>query len=146
LAKIYKGVWHISFRSGPTFLALEALKLCTIIVNPFLFLLLCSIDGRGDGTYDQPGARFKRVRNQIVENLKNKELSKDDHERLTADMTLIDDVLKDVNDRRQLVGVLWDSLVPSGRKARKQELLQRQLEDLVANDLFVKAAELRQLA
>lgn len=145
LAKYYRGVYHRSFRSTVGFLAMEALKLVAII-HPLLFVLLVAMDGAGDGTYDEPGARFKRVRNQIVENLKDKKLSKDDHERLMTDLAAIDDVLKSVNDRRQLMGVIYDNVVPSARKAYRQEKLQQDLEQLAMNDLFVKASELRQLA
>lgn len=146
LDKLYRGVWNISFRSLPAYLAFEALKLVSLFTVPALALLFMAMDSTGDGTYDQPGARFKRVRNQIVENLKDKKLSKDDQERLAADLVVIDDCLQQMADRRQLIGVIWDFMLPSARKARNQMLLQKELEDLAANDLFVKAAALKQLA
>lgn len=146
LAKYYKGAWNISFRSLPSFLFMEAFKLAMLFMLPGLGILFMAMDGSGDGTYDRPGARLTRVRNQIVENLKDKNLSKDDHSRLMADLSAIDDVLAGVNDRRQLVGLIWDSLIPAARRAYRQEKQQQELEALVANDLFIKAAELKQMA
>lgn len=144
LEKIYKGMWNISFRSTTGYLAMEAFKLLMLFVLPQISLLLMAMDGSGDGSYDRPGARTKRVRDQIVENLKNKSLSKDDHERLTADLEAIDIVLKTINDRRQFVGVVWDTIIPSARKNINQERLQKELESIAVNELFVKSAELKQ--
>lgn len=145
LEKIYGSMWNISFRSLPSYLAMEALKLVMLFLAPGIAVFFIVMDGSGDGTYDRPGVRMKRVRNQIVENMKDKELSKDDHARLAADLVVIDDVIKRIEDRRQFLEVVWNTISPSSRKAYKQELLQRDLEAIAANDLFVKASELRQL-
>lgn len=147
LAKIYSGMWNISFRSTPAYLAWEAVKI-VMLFTPLIeiALVLIMMDGSGDGTYDRPGARIKRVRNQIVENLKLKKITEDDRERLNADLKTIDEVLDKINDRRQVFGVIWDTIVPSARKAYNQEKLQKQLENIAANDLFIKASELKQLA
>jgi len=152
LEKIYKGHWNISFRSLPAYLAMEAVKLTMLVFVPILgpgalgvSILLLAIDGSGDGTYDRPGARFIRVRDQIVENLKDKNLTPDDRARLTADLETIHAVLKQINDRRQFFGVLWDNLIPGASKALDQERLQKELEAIAVNDLFVKSAELKQL-
>jgi hypothetical protein len=144
LEKIYRGMWNIAFRGMASYLAMEAVKFIVIFAGlPMLAIYLFAMDSTGDGTYDVPANRFKRIRNQVIENLKDKNLSKDDHERLTADIAAIDTILAEVNDRRQFVGVLYDFLSPSGRTARKQELLQRELEDLALSDLYVRSAELK---
>lgn len=154
LDKLYKGSWNISFRSLPSFLAMEAFK-ATLLIGAFLVpgpmtggllnlgIMLVGMDGSGDGTYDRPGARFKRVRNQIIENLKDRKLSRDDHDRLQADLVAIDNVMTHVEDRRQLLGLIWDFVSPSSRRAWNTTRLQKELEDIAANDLFAKAAELR---
>ena len=145
LAKLYDGSNHISFRGTAMYLAMEAIKIlliCTIQLMPLAFALI-SMDGAGDGTYDKPGARMKRVRDQIVENLKDKELSKDDFVRLKADLDAIDEVTKGINDRRQWLGVLWDAISPYSRKVYNQERIQQELESIAMNELFVKAAELK---
>lgn len=143
LSKLYGSMWHISFRSLPAFLFMEAVKILCVIVNPFITVAMCAMDGNGDNTYDRPGARITRVRSQIIEQLKDKKLSKDDIERLNADIVVIDSLLKDINDRRQFFGVVWDCLSSDSRKDRNYENLQKDLEVLASNDLFAKSAALR---
>ncbi len=153
LDKLFRGYGNISFRSTPMYLAMEALKIAILIANFYmagqltgLAILLFTIDGSGDGTYDRPGARMQRIRHQIIENLKDTTLPKNDLQRLSDDLAIIDSVTESVNDRRQWLGVLWDSLIPSARTAYKQEKQQQELEAIATNELFQKASELRQLA
>jgi hypothetical protein len=151
LDKLYRGMKHISFRSTPSYLAMEALKIALFVavVTPVgaltidIATVLVIMDSQGDGTYDVPGARFKRVRDQIVENLKDKDLSTDDIARLNADLDAIDLVLKEVNDRRQFFGVIWDAIAVWNYKGRDQKKLQQDLESIAINELFVKAAALK---
>lgn len=145
--KLFREFGHRSFRSLPGFLCYEAIKLLLLVtLFPLLGLILIVCDGNGDGTYDEPGARMKRVRNQIVQNLKDNKLTKDDQLRLIADLECIDKLLKNVNDRRQFFGMLWDVLSPSARRAYSQEKIQQELESIAINDLFVKSASLKQLS
>jgi hypothetical protein len=162
LDRVLRDARHSSFRSTPVFLGLEALKLVLLIAPLFMSgsgfaiavtkdlmikfgLILIAVD-QHDDTYDRPGARIQRVRNDIVQCLKDRTLPKATQQALTEDLVVIDEILQGVNDRRQLLSVLVDAIVPSARRAYSQERLQRELEDLAANDLFLKAAELKQLA
>jgi hypothetical protein len=146
LDKLHRGVWNISFRSLPAYLFFEAFKL-VLLFSPLnsIAATLFMMDSEGDGTYNTPEIRFKRVRQQIVLNMKDKDLTQDDRARLTADLAAIDAVLEHVNDRRQFFGVLWDTIWPNARKARSQAILQQQLEELAMNDLFARANDLKQL-
>ena len=154
LEKIYKGHWNMSFRSTTGYLAMEALKVF-LIISPFIniggislrFLfsvgvILISNDS-DNPTYDRPGERIKRIRDQIVENLKNKKLNKEDIANLESDLVAIDLILKEITDRRQWLDSLYSVFSSATRKAWNQELLQKELENLATNDLFIKAAELK---
>jgi len=142
LEKLYKGYHNISFRSLPTYMFVEAVKISFLFFAPLVTILLCAMDGNDD-RYDRPGARMLRIRSQIIENLKDRDLDKEDVVRLEEDLKVIDQVLEGVNDRRQFFGVLWDVLSPSARKDRNYTHLQQELESLATNDLFAKAAQLR---
>ena len=48
--------------------------------------------------------------------------------------------------RMELIGLIWDTVSPQSRKDRNQRLLQQNLEELAANDLFIAAVNLKQLA
>ena len=156
LEKVYNSIGNISFRSTPTYLAMEALKVFLIIspiivltitgsmfISPLSLSIVLMMLDSDNPTYDRPGERIKRIRDQIVENLKDKKLDKDDIERLNADIAAIDIILKEVDDRRQFISVLWDIVSSTSRKARNQESLQKELEDLIVNDLFVMASKLK---
>jgi hypothetical protein len=142
LDTIYKGSWNISFRSLPGFLFMEVVKIASIFLIPVLAVFMIAMDG-GDSRYDKPGARMIRIRSQIIENLKDRDLDKEDVARLEEDINIIDRLLKDVNDRRQFFGVIWDVISPTARKDRNYTQLQQELEVLGTNDLFLKAAQLR---
>jgi len=107
--------------------------------------MMVAFDGNGDGTYDRPGARFKRVRNQIVENLKDRNLDRDTQTRLKDDIVAIDGILEQMTERHQVTDALWELFSPRARANSNQVKLQRQLEDLAANDLFLQSATLNAL-
>ncbi|MDR3392221.1 MAG: hypothetical protein P4L77_10865 [Sulfuriferula sp.] len=163
LEKLYKSYGNISFRSTSGYLAMEALKATlffgsiaaafvggfTAIAGRFgisFAMALIMMDGMGDGTYDRPGVRLRRVRNQIVEEMKDKKISPDHGARLTEDLLAIDEVLKTVNDREQLAGLLWNVFSRDSRKRMSQEKLTSELEAIATNDLFVQSLKFRQLA
>ena len=144
LEKVFKGHFNISFRSLPTYLAIEALKSLLLFISPQFAIIMMSFDSDNQH-YDTPEHRIKRIRDQVVENLKDKKLEADDIDRLNADLVVIDNVLENANDRRQWFGVLWDTVNPYERKGRDQELLQKELEDLAVNEFYVKSSQLTQL-
>lgn len=162
LEKLYRSAFNISFRSTPAYIAMEALKL-TLTIGMFVLplpmgmiklvphliqigLMLISFDGMGDGTYDRPGMRLLRVRNQIVQEMKDKNVKGEYAQRLTEDLAAIDTVLKGVNDREQFYGKLWNLFSRDSRRRMSQEQLTRELETLASNDLFAASLRLRQQA
>ncbi len=96
--------------------------------------------------YDEPKARVERVRNNLVQALKNLKLSQKDREALLKDIELVDNVSKDMVDRRQLFGILWTSLTPNRRKQYNQIKFQKELESVINNNLFVSAGKLNNLS
>lgn len=153
LEKIYRGSNNISFRNTPMFLAMEAVKIIMLFggmfVMPavsFIGLILILTDGPGDETYDRPGVRIKRVRNQIMEQLKDRKLSKEDVVTLQEDLAALDDMLEKINDRLQFFTWVAKAFSKNLRGRLKAEQVQQELESLVANDLFNSAASLRNMA
>jgi hypothetical protein len=159
--KIDQLVGDISTRSTGKYLALEAVKallflstagflilpgMQVVAVVPFLvwFAMILS-DGPGSTLYDRPGVRLKRVRDQLVEQIKDRGLGKEIIERLKEDLVAVDKLLESVKDRFQLWSLMFAYLNSDSRNRLRQEKLQQELETLAANDLFVKAAELKTL-
>lgn len=163
LDKLYRSYGNISFRSLPAYLAMEGLKFSLVVgglavgltggllglAGRYAFTLgtvLIMMDGMGDGTYDRPGMRLLRVRNQIIEEMKDKKVKGEYAERLSEDLAAIDSVLKEVNDREQLWGKLWNLFSKDSRRRLSQEQLTRELETIASNDLFAASLRLRQQA
>lgn len=144
LDKIHRSQFNISNRHISVFLAVEALKITLLFIALPVAMMMVLFD-TPDRSYDTPKDRFRRIRNDLVEQLKNKELPKETVARMQEDIATIDAVMAPMEDRRQWFGVLAEQW-PSLRKQRNQKLLQQELEALAVNELFEKAAHLRTLA
>lgn len=149
LDKLYRANFNISFRSMPVYLFYEAFKLVAIGLSIWsgglglgIALMLFAMDGASED-YDTPEARFKRVKMEIIKDLKNPHISKQDAKRLTDDVAAIDTLLETIHDKRQFIGVLWDWVTVIGQKKVNYINFQKQLEEFASNDLFAKAAQLR---
>lgn len=144
LDKLYRGSFNIAYRNMFVFMFYEAVKIAMMFVLPAISLLLIAADARPDA-YDTPEARIKRIRDQMVEQAKDKKLPAELITRVLEDIDHIDSILESINDKRQLLAVFGDVVIPSMRNSRKQEMLQKDLEALAFNDLFIKSSELKQL-
>lgn len=148
LDKVMNSIFTPSFRSTPVFLAIEAFKILAtvsslMVFNPFPLIAVMLTTMPGQDTYDKPEARFLRIRNQIVEASKTKDLSSSDRDRLAADLRTIDAITTHVNDRRDFFTLLWTTTAPKFRQQWKAEQLQKELEEIASNDLFDKANQLK---
>lgn len=150
LDKVMNSVFTPSFRSMPVFLAIEAFKILTtfsalLTFNPFPLIAVMLTTMPGQSTYDKPEARFQRIRNQIIENQKVKDLPKETRDRLAADLHTVDGIIEHVTDRRDFFTVLWHSMSGDFRREWEAEKLQKELENVAANDIFAKVNQLRGL-
>lgn len=148
LDKVMNSIFTPSFRSTPVFMAIEAFKILATVsslmtFNPFPLIGIMLATMPGNDTYDKPEARFLRIRNQIIEASKAKDLPQSDRDRLAADLRTIDAITTHVNDRRDFFTVLWTTTSPKFRRQWKAEQLQKELEEIAANDLFNKANQLK---
>lgn len=148
--KIYRESFHKSFRSTGAFIAWEALKLFLLLGGlvtgiSIMFAAIIMLNDTDAILYDEPEARIRRVKQQIIQNLKDTTLSKDDVDRLNEDLKTIDNLLLEVNDRRQFISVVIDFISPSARRNRNEVLLQQELETIANNELFAKASQFKTL-
>lgn len=130
-------------------LALGALTLG--ITNVFIFPVVFSIfyltlADPEFNIYDNPVERLTRIKNDMVQSLKNKTLSADDQKKLLGDIDVIDSILEGLKSHRSIANLLWISLTKNRRNQHAQIELQKELEGLINNDLFIKAAKLQSIA
>lgn len=92
--------------------------------------------------YDNDFSRFKRIKQDNIERLKNIKISDLEKEDLLNQNKAIDLILDTRNENKDL----WETLAywfrPGYKKEKDFEILQKQLESLSSNDLFEKTARL----
>jgi hypothetical protein len=137
--------------SGLFFIATAAISLVNIHVVLASILLLgysyfaITLAYQEDGTpvYDKPKDRFLRVRRQLIEQVKNTNLSIEVVKSLAEDVKVIDEVISDYTERANWLESIDNFLFKSSRRRRDNTNLQRDIEKLAMNDLFLSAATLR---
>lgn len=107
----------------------------------FILALMSGNDPKRDD-YDGVEIRLKRVRQDIVQAMKDPKLDKSYRLRLQEDADVIADLLKHVNDRESFYSYLWTRLRPSARSQLKRTNMIQELETMANNELFVKANQL----
>lgn len=145
---------NISYRSMSKYLFWEAVKFTMLAASLYalttpaaasgiMIIMLVLLSDYQPAEYDRPEARLKRIRNQLVERLKDKSVSKAERLALEEDLVVIDSITANVTDRLPLFTAIGNYMVKNSRY--DQEKLQNDLESLVNNDLFIASAALRNL-
>lgn len=96
-------------------------------------------------TYDELKHRYKRVRNQIVELLKDTDLSGKQIDEAIASIHTLDEIIDGKKSWTNFLTLVVDFLTPGSGKIEDDMKTQRVLEELSANDLFIRAAALRRV-
>lgn len=99
-----------------------------------------------DEQYDEPGARFARIKQDLVQSLKNQTLDPKVRSQILKDIEVIDQLRADVKDRYSYFTYLWVALTSRRRKQFSQMRLQQELEALANNNLFVQSSKLSHMA
>ena len=110
-----------------------------------LFLLILFINP-AEKTYDPPEARLRRIRNEMMTAIKSEKMSAERKAETLLDIKAVDQLLKQVDDKRGLIEMFYTSVLPSGRQQYQQLKFQVELEKLVNNDLFLAHERLKQLS
>lgn len=116
-----------------------------VVGSPLLLLISWAVsDGaESSNVYDKLQTRYKRAREQIVNRLKNKNLDQTVVREILNDLKIVDEIIKNSVNYTTPLGVLGNIIFPSNWVLSSRKNVQRLLEELAANDLFIKAAELR---
>ena len=95
--------------------------------------------------YDKTKTRFLRIKQDLVHILKNRQLDKEERAFILESIQSIEIMMGEVKERDTFLEKFWLTLYPSTRRGRKAEQFQKELEALLANDLFIKSEEIRSL-
>jgi len=96
--------------------------------------------------YDTPADRLKRIRGDMIQSIKDPNMDRKTRATLTKDILLMDDLIGKARDFQSFFNVLWKYMSSKRRKAYNDRILQQELETVINNPLFVRTAQLRELA
>ena len=124
-----------------------ATLILTLVYLIFLFLVVMFFigEGRKDYTYDNIIRRYKRIRNDIVEELKDQSLNKESVTLITDTISEIDKVLLNMILPENVYKKITDIVLPHHYKAKGSINEQQLMEDLISNDIFIKSIQLKNL-
>jgi hypothetical protein len=146
----YMGDSH-AYQSTPLFMFTQIISIALMFIPPVCFftiplnligILVGGFGDDGDNTYDTPEVRFRRIKQDAVNRLKNRSISEVEKKRTLADIEAMEKVMSQIEDKREWREYIATTIIPVYRKYRKTKLLQQQLEQLASNPLFVRSAEL----
>ena len=95
--------------------------------------------------YDDPEARTRLIKQDLINQLKDDDLPDRKRNELLADIEAIKQVEETLDDKRTLLEVFWSELMPAGRRAMSQQEAQKNIEELLSNELFVMSAKFKQI-
>lgn len=111
-------------------------------VLTFLTLRVAGEDAK-DYTYDELKVRYKRIRQEYVELLKNIKLPNDKLKNILADIDRMDRSIQETHRFNSLLSAIANFLFSGARDADRSIREQQLLEELSFNDLFVKSAQFK---
>lgn len=114
-----------------------------LAAHSFLFGVIVTItffaSNPSELLYDRGAQRLKLIYQQLIEELKNPKTDVKRRKQLVEDADMLKAIIQQHKDRRTLFEWLQTKLLPSFAKDWKIEVLQKELEALAANELFVTA-------
>ncbi len=144
IAVMIMGLFFIGFPMSISLLFVLVVGIITGTAFGFNVYQLGS--GKMDMTYDTIRTRYKRIRDQIIEHLKDVTLNKEDMANLVDQISMIDNIMNDVKDEKGAFTVISDFIFSKNKAASDSIALQKLLEDLAHNDMFLASAKLKTLA
>jgi hypothetical protein len=97
-----------------------------------------------DYTYDSLKVRMKRAKEQMIENLKNSELPPQSQKEVITELERVDKIITKTPELKTgIFDKVSNYLMSKNRTLKEKIELQRELEELAHNDLYVAAAKLR---
>lgn len=144
---LYSALIGFSILTSSLIISVAVSPLLIVNFGLYLFGLGLAVwysgDDKKDMTYDDLRDRYKRVRNDVVEALKNNKLPDEQVKIFVGNIKAMDKLIEGTNTTKNAFNQLSWVLFPANRRADASVKEQRMLEDLIANDFFVKAAELQ---
>lgn len=137
----------VDYQSTPSFMWSQFAQIMLgVLIPPVMVLFFWGGTLQAnENVYDDPETRWRRMKQEMTAQLKNRSLSTEDKKRIVEDIRIVEEVTKDVEHKRTVWQTIVELVAPLYRKNRQSTQLQKQLETLANNSLYVSAAELTTL-
>lgn len=150
----YRGAWVFFQIMAVLAFALMATCLAVALAGGFLIyaflsavVLMFIIGGSGESgrnyTYDKLKIRYVRIRNDMIQSLKNSKLDTKQTKIIVDNIYVTDSIIKSTSEFNTLLDGFLNIISSSNRNAGRSIREEQLLEELASNALFIKAAELR---
>lgn len=164
--KLYAAPWSGGRRyqrGKANFVAMEACKMLNGVLSvaigvslsmfifafgmlvPMVIVTLNHADGYVNPDYDNPTERLMKLRREMIEQLKSYRYTSIQKTAVVADIELLDKLLSNSNQYRSVFELVGYALAPNARREQQRLKHEEQLEQLLSNDLFVKANQFKSL-
>ena len=128
-------------------LFMEAIKIIffsiSLMVMPLSMIAYVLLASPHLKSYDDPEARARLVKQNMVAELKNPCLPDARRRAIIDDIAVVEQVEKSLDDKMTFLELFWGTIMPSGVRALNQQDTQKQIEKMINNDLFLKSQQLR---
>lgn len=149
LDKLYRKYWSRSAMNSATYTFFECIKLimflALLVAAPVGIIVYVMLSNPTRKIYDDPEARIRLIKQQMIEELKDKDLDKGRREQVLDNIAAVESIENNLDDKRTLLELFWTVIMPSGRSALRQEEAAKEIEALLSNQLYVNAAKFKQL-
>lgn len=137
-------------RGHPAYWSDGQYLLLNIFSIPFLVLTLPSVVlmmmfFKPYTEYDPPKERLQRIRNDMVNAIKNTNMPVDMARTYQNDIEEVDKLIASVNNREPWLDYIWKRIIPSIRKEEKRAKALKDFELLASNDLFLASNSFKTL-
>ena len=95
-----------------------------------------------DNVYDPPLVRFNKIKEQYINALRDRSLSKSDKQRLISDVESIDECIKFTGQFFDISKFIYEVLIPWGRRTQSVAKLQHDYESLAYNPFYTASAKM----
>lgn len=118
----------------------------TMTIGTVIAGMMMSVAAQDLTERNTPAERLEAIHHDLVAILKDRSLPKGEQNAVLHDIEYVSMLSEEVRENQTLLGMIMRSISGPARKRYKQIEFQRELGRLIHNDLFVKAAQLKQLA
>ena len=95
--------------------------------------------------YDDPVERYTRIRQEMIGNLKNRDIPTSVKNRTLDDIEVIDGIISKYTNKPELLVFMAEFFLPKGRQNKSARQLNQLFEKLSNNDLYIAAAKFERL-